>query len=70
MYVYKDEYNTKEFRNVLRRLEKAIKEINSMGFVPFCGGGVNIHRKEDAYNFSNENIVATLDGVFAEGEDY
>ena len=70
MYVYKDEYDTKEFRKALRRLEKAIKEINSMGFVLFCGGGVNIHRKEDVYNFSNENVVAALDGVFAEGGDY
>lgn len=70
MFVYKDEYNTKEFRNALRRLEKAIKDINDMGFVPFCGGGINIHCKEDAYNFSNENIIATLDGVFAEGGDY
>lgn len=70
MFVYKDEYNTKEFRNVLRRLENAIKDINDMGFVPFCGGSVNIHKKEDAYNFSNENIIASLDGVFAEGGDY
>lgn len=70
MYVYKDQYNTKEFRNALRRLEKAIKDINDMGFVPFCGGNVNIHRKEDGCHFSNENIVAVLDGVFAEGGDY
>ena len=35
MFVYKDEYNTKEFRNALRRLENAIKDINDMGFVFF-----------------------------------
>lgn len=70
MFIYKDEYDTKELRNALRRLEKAIKDINDMGFVPFCGGTVNIHRKEDIYNFSNENVVASLDNVFAEGGDY
>lgn len=70
MIIYKPEYDTKELKSALRRLEKAIKDINSMGLVPFCGGGVNIHKKTDAYNFSNENVVAALDDVFAEGGDY
>ena len=33
MIIYKDEYNTKELRSALRRMERAIKDINKMGMV-------------------------------------
>lgn len=73
MIIYKDEYDTKELRSALRRMERAIKDINKMGLVPFCGmsnDGVNIHKIDDLYELSNNNVIASLDGVWAEGGDY
>lgn len=75
MLIYKDEYDTKELRNALRTLERAIRRVNDLGFVPYCGGSssmVNIHSRDDwTYrDFTNENMVASLDDVLAEGGDY
>lgn len=73
MIIHKDEYDTKELRSALRRMERAIKDINKMGLIPFCGmstNGVNIHKIDDIYNFSNNNVIASLDDVRVEGGDY
>lgn len=55
MLIHDDKYNTKEVVKALTSLEKAI------------------HTKADwnSYEgFTNQNIVATLDNVLAEGGDY
>lgn len=76
MLIHDDKYNTKEVVKALTSLEKAIQKVNDLGLVPFCGGcwaGVSIHTKADwnSYEgFTNQNIVATLDNVLAEGGDY
>lgn len=66
--IFRDEYDTKELRSILKRLEKATLDLNALGLETYNSGSISIHVKAES-PYTNDNIVGYIKGS-AEGGDY